>query len=372
MTPKTLILGQIRSPVRRIGAENYLLLTLLSFAASVSGTRLFLEITGYPQLGSGTLHIAHVLWGGLLLFVGSLLPLILSNRWALSSSAILSGVGVGLFIDEVGKFITQSNDYFYTPAAPIIYAFFLLTVLLYVQVRRPPPPDPRSELYYVLDAFEEVLDRDLDSRERAELTERLKAISHRPDQPELSHLANELLDFLHSDPLPVRHPVPTWFDHMINRWQEFEKKHLNRMIYRAVLSGGLIALGVNSTIKLGQLIAVNWLPAALQQALLQQIEAGRVTETNLNWFAARMALEGITGILLLVSAILLIVGIERRGLAFSYLSLLMSLAVVDLVVFYFDQFSTIVMATIQFSLLLALLYYRRKYMNADEGPGSIR
>ncbi len=123
-------------PVKRPGAENYLLLSLLSFALSVAGTRLFLELTGYPQLGNSELHIAHVLWGGLLLFVAALLPLIYANRWVYSTSGILSGLGVGLFIDEVGKFITQSNDYFYPPAAPIIYAFFLLVVLLYQRVRR--------------------------------------------------------------------------------------------------------------------------------------------------------------------------------------------------------------------------------------------
>ena len=366
------LLSQIRTPVRRIGAENYLLLTLLRFAASVSATRLFLELTGYPQLGTGTLHIAHVLWGGLLLFIAALLPLILSNRWAYSASAILSGVGVGLFIDEVGKFITQSNDYFYAPAAPIIYAFFLLTVLLYLQVRRPPPPDPRSELYYVLDAFEEVLDRDLDTREREELSNRLQKISHRPDQPELSHLANELLDFLKSDPLPIIHPQPTWLDYLISRWQRIENRFLNRLVFRAVLSGGMIALGFNSVIKLVELLVVRWLPGRLQQSLMLQFEAGRLTESTLNWFAARLALEGTSGVLLLVSAILLILGKEKRGLALSYLSLLMSLAVVDLVVFYFDQFSTIIMAVIQFSLLVALLYYRKKYLRRNELPGYIK
>jgi hypothetical protein len=366
------ILSQIRTPVRRVGAENYLLLTLLSFAGSISATRLFLELTGYPQLGTGALHIAHVLWGGLLLFIASLLPLVLSNRWAYSASAILSGVGVGLFIDEVGKFITQNNDYFYAPAAPIIYAFFLLTVLLYLQVRRPPPPDPRSELYYVLDAFEEVLDRNLDTRERAELSSRLQNISHRPDQPELSHLANELLDFLASDPLPIIHPQPTWLDRLLSRWQQIENRFLNRLVFRAVLSGGMIALGVNSVIKLIELLAIRWLPAALQQSLQNQIEAGRLTESTLNWFAARIALEGASGLLLLVSAIMLAFGKEKRGLALSYLSLLLSLAVVDLVVFYFDQFSTIMMAIVQFSLLVALLYYRKKYHKRSEPPGAIK
>src|SRR3990172_1247467 len=129
---------RLRTPVRRHGAESYLLATLLSFAASLSLTRLFLNLSGFPQLGNQQIHIAHVLWGGLLLFIAALLPLIYANRGFYWATGVLAGVGIGLFIDEVGKFITQTNDYFYPPAAPIIYAFFLLTVLLYYQVRRKP------------------------------------------------------------------------------------------------------------------------------------------------------------------------------------------------------------------------------------------
>jgi hypothetical protein len=75
------------------------------------------------------------------------------DRWAYTAGAL--SAGVGLFIDEVGKFITQTNDYFFPAVAPIIYAFFLLTVMLYLQVRRPRPRDARAELYYALDAFGE-------------------------------------------------------------------------------------------------------------------------------------------------------------------------------------------------------------------------
>ena len=110
--------------VPRSDAAAHLQLTLVAFAVSVLGTRTYLAATGYPQIGGGTLHIAHALWGGLMLFVALSLPLLVANRQALTTAAVLSGVGVGLFIDEVGKFITADNDYFFPAAAPIAYAVF--------------------------------------------------------------------------------------------------------------------------------------------------------------------------------------------------------------------------------------------------------
>src|SRR5919205_975344 len=176
---------RIRRPVKRESAEQDLVITLVSFAGAVILIRLFLELTGYPQVGNSELHIAHVLWGGLLLFVASLLSLLFANRWAYSAGALLAGIGIGLFIDEVGKFITQSNDYFYPLAAPIVYAFFLLSVVLYLRVRRPPHRSPRTELFSALDALEEVLEQDLDPVEREVLEERLRYVVANSERPDL-------------------------------------------------------------------------------------------------------------------------------------------------------------------------------------------
>src|SRR5512135_2674095 len=189
----------IRKPVKRADAEHYLLIMLLSFAASVILTRIYLQLTGFPQVGRGELHIAHLLWGGLLLFLSSVMLLTWANRWALTLSAVLTGVGVGLFIDEVGKFITKTNDYFYPLAAPIIYGFFLLMVWLYLRLRRPTIRNVRSELSEALEYLSEVVDDDMDASERAEIDESLQAVVTRATTPDQNHLATVLLQFIRRD-----------------------------------------------------------------------------------------------------------------------------------------------------------------------------
>ena len=46
-----------RRLVRRYYAERYVLVTIISFALSVSLTRFFLNIAGYPQIEIGRAHV---------------------------------------------------------------------------------------------------------------------------------------------------------------------------------------------------------------------------------------------------------------------------------------------------------------------------
>jgi len=125
----------MRTPVRlvrNVDAARLLDTFLVSSIASVLITRLYLHLTGYPQIGSSTLHIAHLLPGGLLMMLAILVMISSVNRSSRDISAFIGGVGFGLFWDEVGKFITRDNDYFYQPAIAIMYVFF---VALYLSTR---------------------------------------------------------------------------------------------------------------------------------------------------------------------------------------------------------------------------------------------
>jgi hypothetical protein len=366
----------IRRPVKRQGAEHYLFVILLSFASSVTLTRLFLALTGYPQLGGGELHIAHALWGGLLLFIASLLPLIYANRWVYMAGAVLAGTGVGLFIDEVGKFITQSNDYFYPLAAPIVYAFFLLTVMLYLRIRRRPHRSARTELFQVFEAMEEVLEQDLDPEEREQLEARLRYVAENSDRPDLKRLAFSLMEFLRREEMQLAPVRPGLVEKLIARWQVFEGRWVTRRRARVVLAGGLLGLAVATLVKTSVAIVLIALvnvalatggSASAADAILRDGIGSWSVEVPRGLFRyANLSLELIVGLLLLFSAGLFVFGKDHLATAFGSLGLLMSLAAVNLLVFYYDQFSSILTALVQLLLLTGLVYYRQQYVTSTK------
>ena len=162
--------------IRDFEAGGYLDLFLVTAVAAVLLIRLFLQITGFPQLGGDTLHIAHMLWGGLLMLVALVVLLSFLGRAGHTLAAVIGGAGFGTFIDEVGKFVTQDNDYFFQPALSIIYIVFILT---YLGVRWLHYGGSRTELEYLVNAMQEtqqIAVGDLDTHERDRALEYLPAL----------------------------------------------------------------------------------------------------------------------------------------------------------------------------------------------------
>ena len=359
--------GTVRAAVKRSRAETYLLISLAGFAGSVIVTRLFLALTGYPQIGNSVLHIAHALWGALLLLVAVLLPLLLANGWAFTVSALLSGLGAGLFIDEVGKFITQANDYFFPPAAPVIYAFFLLLVLLYLFVRRRGHPEPRAELYRALAGLHELVDNNLDTRELETLLARLE-VARGADHPHVAGLAAALHSYLDETDIPLLPARPgRWrrFTAMLDRWG----RRLGRRRHRVLIVIAMALLGLGTLLAVALLLYFAAVPEAARQSLLTQLAAqGELHSVNEGfWHYTRIFLEGLVGLTALAAIYLLARGREQAGMHAALLALLLSLTGVVLLSFYLDQFRAVVTALLQFGVLLLVLAYRRWYLQEVSG-----
>lgn len=79
----------------------------LSAIFSILAIRTFLHLFGYPQLGEGQFHIAHILWGGFFMMFAIILLLGFLNRNAKSWAAIF---GRAWFLD-FGRFYCGSWNF---------------------------------------------------------------------------------------------------------------------------------------------------------------------------------------------------------------------------------------------------------------------
>jgi len=355
---------RLRKLVTRAHGSHYLLLTLISFAGAVILTRLFLILTGYPQVGNRELHFAHVLWGGLLLFISAAALLSFSNHSIYRLGAVGAGVGAGLFMDEVGKFITATNNYFYPLAFPLIYGFFLLVVLAYLEVRRYQPRDARTELYNAFDTLQEVLDNDLEPLEREALMKRLLSVKQQAERPDLAALAQVLLTFLDSETLALVQEQDPFWKPWKDKWYAFEAHWLTPFRYRVILVSGLLLTGLSTSIDSLRTLLVILTPGAAQQALIDKLVVDKVitSPNELAWFTALLAMVGFLNLALLLGAGFLVFGRERPAIRIVYFSLLIALTGVDLLVFYFNQFGAVLDVFVQSGLLMLAARYRQRFL----------
>lgn len=145
--------------------ETFLVCAVVSFL----GIRAFLAVTGYPQVGGAGLHVAHMLWGGLLMLVALGMLLIYLDHSIQWVAAAVAGLGFGTFIDEIGKFLTSDNNYFFRPAVALIYVVFIGVFLLGRALIGRRRLTPRERLANALDLLEEHLGRPIEEDERAHI-----------------------------------------------------------------------------------------------------------------------------------------------------------------------------------------------------------
>src|ERR1700682_2463880 len=155
--------------IRNLDAGQLLETFLVSAVAAFLGVRFFLGATGYPRLGGGGLHMAHMLWGGALMAAGVILFRTSLGQRTRRAAAVIAGLGFGLFIDELGKFITSDNNYFYRPAIALIYVVFVLLFLWWRSLERHRVWDEQTYLANALMLLQDAALHDLDPAEKYHL-----------------------------------------------------------------------------------------------------------------------------------------------------------------------------------------------------------
>ncbi|MEV0406450.1 hypothetical protein [Actinoallomurus sp. NPDC050550] len=352
----------------RFNAAENLTLIIVAFALTVVGLRGYLWITGYPQVGGKTLHIAHLLWGGVALFIAALLLVLTTSVRTTRVAALLIGLGWGLFLDEVGKFITKSNDYFYKPAAAIIYIVFLFCAIILFIFRHEDDATKRRaaiRLAHALEVLPDMVRDRLVSRETKMVRETLHGLCEHNDEV-VARLAQAMRDYgeahgvkSHKNPLEMALEATGRVigRFLRSRWCAWAVviMLLIRTLH-GVLSGGVTLL-------------VKVLPTAQSHTIVQWV--AKVTRGGpfqpFGWTWA-----GMIGVAL---NLVVLVGLYRTFRGHSYgrkvalAALILSLATVDIADFYYNQFRATAAILTD---MLALIYIERHShrIHRDELLGS--
>jgi len=160
--------------IRNLRAGELLERFLVSAVAALLAVRFFLGLTGFPRLGGGGLHIAHMLWGGGLMVAALLVLLGYLGQRVRRTAAVVGGIGFGLFIDELGKFITSDNNYFFRPAIALIYVIFVLLFLWWRALERRRTWSEETYLANALMLLQDTALHDLDPSEKYRLLQWLR------------------------------------------------------------------------------------------------------------------------------------------------------------------------------------------------------
>jgi len=201
---------------RNIYARDHLEVFLVTAISALLINRFFLHITHYPSVGGSKYHIAHMLYGGMLMLAAIVINLSFLGVRVQRLCAFIGGVGFGLFIDELGKFITRDNNYFFRPTIGLIYAIFAILYLIFNFLTRNRQLSSDEYQLNALQQLEEAARNDMDEREKAAAM----AMLARADQndPITSQLQALLRDIK-----PMKHAPGRY-----QRWQAALKRAYDR------------------------------------------------------------------------------------------------------------------------------------------------
>lgn len=349
----------LRHPTRDVDFISLLETFLVAAAATVLVIRTQLWATNYPQLGGHGLHIAHLLYGGIFMVLAIALLLIYLNRAVRRPAAVIGGVGFGFFIDELGKFITSDNNYFFKPAAALIYLVFVAMYLIIRALERRRGLTEMELVANALDLAAEAARHDLDEREKR----RALALLDRADPADpLVAPVREML--LALDALPPR--PPRWPARIATRVRDAYLELSERPLFTPFVTTVIVGWGALSmafTIELVLSIGLH-LGGAASGAVSDDVANLSV----INWLS--LGSSTASGLLVAIGVVLLRRG--ERDAAYSWFerALLVSIFVTRSFAFVESQFAAVFGLAVDLVLLVSLdLMIKGERQREPAAPG---
>lgn len=320
---------------------------------SLLGTRLYLNLKNWPIIGGEVWHIAHILWGGLGMLIGGLVNFMFYGKRAKRISATISGLGLGLFIDEAGKFLSRDNDYFFQPAVMVMYVIFMGLFLIYKYVERHQIKSEATLLHSILEDFEDIIRDDLDTGEKERLIERIEKLAKSENRTYLKvyNGLRKIVDEVEAKEIPNTNRLVLMYK---NSKDWVMKKILNKRYFKATL---LLFAG---------LYIIRWVWDAgivmLTEKKLFDVFLGDY-EYFLSvdgWFlGAKVVFDGITAVLLGLGIQAMLFRKRKRALVMFEYGILINIFLSSVFRFYFEQFAGLVDLAIDVAILAYIQEMKR-------------
>jgi len=321
-------------PLRR-NASELVLIMMVAAILSLLSARLFLELTNYPQLGRGDWHVAHTLWGGVLMVGGMMIGLVTHGERFKKVAAGTFGVGLGWFVDEMGKYLSSDGDYFFQPAIVLMYIFFVLIFLFYRYLDKTMIINPKTLLYQAISELEEIAEKDLGEKEQQALIEKLDRIIKKVD-PAVGVFVVGLKKLIKQVKV-VENKQEKWSQRWWGEVKRFSyhKVFRQKFILYLLLSLAFIYIigGIYDTVIFGRFLTnKEWWYGSYGQHNLAS-----VTETTI--FFLKMFFDLVTSVLFVWGIFWVVKKKKNRGIMFFRYGLLVNIFLSSVFKFYLEQFS---------------------------------
>ena len=213
----------------------------------------------------------------------------------------------------------------------------------------------------------QVVDREMSRHDLNALRHRLECLQATADDQQVRTLAAAMLAYVRAEEPRIVEPQPGRIHTSVVRVQRWARRVFSRFRLRVFLVFAFLALGVYAVLDMALLAFLAFAPASDAADLLRSLVSyGELQALHDKiWFSIRAVLEGGVGISLLASGVLMALRREWKGVQISVVGLIVDLTVVDLLVFYQDTVKALIGIAIQYVLLVAVLAYRRIYLEDE-------
>ncbi|MFA6184708.1 MAG: hypothetical protein WC720_00995 [Candidatus Shapirobacteria bacterium] len=328
---------------KRENAADLILLLMISALVTLLVTRFYLQLRGWPTISFGVWHIAHANWGGILMVMGCILMLIFHGEKIRKTAAIISGMGWGLFVDEVGKYITKNNDYWFQPAIIIIYISFIVLYLIYRHLENNQPKDTKTLLYTTITKLEDVAENELDEDEKRETIKRLEKVIKKEKDLNIKNLAKELKLFFEKQETKKINPN-SWWRILIAKtgYYSYNKFFKTRLVtYGLAIYSSMWAIDkIQETIR----ILIN--PQKMQMLQKFSNSYDLISKSDFYMMAGKIFFDSVTAVFFVMGIFFIMTKKKFKGLRFFQMGLIVGIFLSSVFKLYFEQFSEVwVLAT---------------------------